>query len=195
MHTRVEEQDPEAAWRSDSTSAGLQTQRLSPPTVGGDAGRPVSSRNNLIGLALIVLGLLLPIGRLLPDPGALTAGMILFTIASLFLFVAFWRRIYAMLIPGSLLVGLSFGVPLADLTSGISVLWGLAAGFLGILFLGQMLFNRRSRWPVIPAIPLFLVGVIVAIAQLPTFLAGSLMVFPLLLIGAGLFLGARRTSF
>ena len=47
----------------------------------------------------------------------------------------------------------------------------------------------RSNWPVFVAVPLFAVGVLVAVANLPALFAGSLIWLPLLLIGAGLYLG------
>jgi hypothetical protein len=54
------------------------------------------------------------------------------------------------------------------------------------------LFNQRSNWPIYPAIPLFAVGTIVAIANAPAIFAGGLIWLPLLLIGAGLYLGWGR---
>ncbi len=81
------------------------------------------------------------------------------------------------------------GVTFADVTDGASVLWGLALGFLAILFLGRALFNQRSNWPIYPAVPLFAVGVIVLIANLPSLFAGGLVWLPLLLVGTGLYLG------
>ena len=122
------------------------------------------------------------------------AGMILLTISSPFLFFAFWRRIYPLLIPGAILAGLSVGVPLAEMTNGISIVWGLALGFMAIYFLGRELFNVRTPWAVFPAVPLFGVGMIIAIASLPTFISSSLMWLPLLLIGAGLYLGWGRKT-
>jgi hypothetical protein len=50
----------------------------------------------------------------------------------------------------------------------------------------------RSSWPIYPAIPLFCVGVIIAISNAPTFFAAGLIWLPLALIGAGLFLGWGR---
>lgn len=131
---------------------------------------------------------------MIPGSGEITGGLVLLTIASCFLFFAFWQRIYGLLIPGSILAGLSIGVSLATLTNGVSVLWGLALGFLSILVVGRALFNVQSPWPAIPAVILFGVGVIVAFASLPTFFGLSLVWLPLLLIGAGLFLGWGRRA-
>ena len=180
----------------DAGSSGLQTQRLSLPAEGGTATVPRrGNRNNAMAIALIILGVLMSLTRFLPDAGAITGGMVLLTIASGFLFFAFWRRIYGLLIPGAILSGLGMGVPFAELTNGVSVLWGLALGFVAIMVVGRALFNMRSPWPMFPAVPLFCVGAIVAIASLPTFFAGGMIWFPLLLIAAGLYLGwGRRTA-
>ena len=184
----VEDEEP--------ASSGIETRRLSLPAQGGVVPAPYrGNRNNTIAIALIILGVLMSFGRLLPDAGALTGGMVLLTIAAGFLFFAFWRRIYGLLIPGSILAGLSVGVPFASLTNGVSVLWGLALGFVAILVVGRAWFNVSSPWPMFPAIPLFCIGVIVAVASLPAFLGAGLFWLPLLLIGAGLYLGwGRRTA-
>lgn len=187
------EQDTERARQADRSSAGLQTQQLTPPYAG--AAAPVAhSNNNVLALALIGIGTLLFLGRLAPFHIEYEGGMVLLTIASCFLFFAFWKRIYGLLIPGSILAGLSVGVALADMTDGVSVLWGLSLGFTGILFLGRALFGARSSWPAIPAVILFAVGTIVAAANLPGIFVGSLVWLPLLLVGAGLYLGWGRRS-
>ena len=176
------------------SSAGMPTQHLAPPPVGALSHAPSRSNNQLVGIALIAVGFLITLGRLLPDPGAITAGMILLTISSPFFFIAFWRRLYPFVIPACILAGLSLGVPLADITNGISVLWGLSLGFLAIFVLGRTLFNVHVPWPLFPAIPLFVIGVIGAIASLPTFLGLGMVWFPILLIAAGLYLGSRRSG-
>jgi hypothetical protein len=89
------------------TSSGLQTRRLSLPDQSGAAPVPHQAKhNNSVAIALIILGVLMALGRLVPDAGAITGGMVLLTIASGFLFFAFWRRIYGLLIPGAILSGL-----------------------------------------------------------------------------------------
>ena len=91
--------------------------------------------------------------------------------------------------------GRSAGVTFADVTDGVSVLWGLALGFVSIFFLGRALFSKDHAWPIIPAVILFAIGTIVAAANLPGLFAGSLVWMPLLLVGAGLYLGwGRRTG-
>ncbi|HMO59472.1 MAG TPA: hypothetical protein PKC19_19125, partial [Roseiflexaceae bacterium] len=119
----------------------------------------------------------------------LTGGIVLLTIASCFYFFSFWQRIYGLLIPASILAGLSVGVTFASITGGASVLWGLALGFMTVILLGRALFGVRNNWPIFPAVALFAVGVIVIASQLTGLLAGSVLIFPLLLIVLGLVLG------
>jgi hypothetical protein len=192
MGSNYTEQDTEQARQAERSSAGLQTQQLPNTAVPSVAPAGASGRNNIAALAMIATGVLLLLGRVFPDRGALTGGMVLLTIASCFLFFSFWKRIYGLMIPGAILAGLSIGVTFADVTSGISVLWGLALGFVSIMFLGRALFNVRSDWAIYPAVPMFAVGVIIAVARLPTLFAGGLIWLPLLLIGAGLYLGWGR---
>ena len=195
MPIEYSEQDTERARQAERSSAGVPTQDLGPAPVAGPIlapARGVGDRNNLLALALIAGGALMLFGYLPDNRLEIEGGLILLTIASCFLFFSFWKRIYGLLIPGSILAGLSVGVTFADLTDGVSVLWGLALGFMVILFLGRALFNQRSNWPVYPAVPLFAVGVIVAIANLPWLFAAGVMWLPLLLIGAGLYLGWGR---
>jgi hypothetical protein len=205
MEQNYSDKDTERV-RMQQSSAGLPTQQLGelppgsyepqssmqlPPQYAGAAAvRP--SRNNMGAIALIGVGLFLLLGQMLQGQLEIEGGMVLFTIASCFLFFAFWKRIYGLLIPGSILAGLSVGVTFADLTNGVSVLWGLALGFLSILVVGRSLFGVRSNWPIFPAIPLFAIGVIVAVASLPGFLGLGMIWLPLGLIGAGLFLGWKR---
>ena len=187
------EQDTERARQAERSSAGQPTREFGGPPPAGLARR-AGGTNNLAALALIAVGVLMVLGRVVPDRGEFTGGMVLLTIASCFLFFAFWRRIYGLLIPGCILAGLSAGVTFVSVTSGVSVLWGLALGFVALLFLGRVLFNVRSNWPIYPAVPLFAVGVIVAVSKLPWLFAGGLVWLPLLLIGAGLYLGWARST-
>lgn len=192
MRTDYSEQDTERARQMEGTSAGQPTRQLA--SLVGSPARRTAGHDSLAALALVAVGALMLLARIVPGRIEFEGGMVLLTIASCFLFFAFWRRVYGLLIPGCILAGLSVGVTFADLTGGVSVLWGLALGFLAILFLGRSLFNIRGVWPIYPAVPLFAVGVIVAAANLPFFFAGGLIWLPLLLIGAGLYLGwGRRT--
>jgi hypothetical protein len=207
------DRDPEAPWRNAESSAGTQTQYFSGAP--GALTPAARRRNNLIAFALLGVGILMLIARLTPwrgrprmmetAPGMgsldllpsvpaidVVPGMILFTIASVFLFFAFWRRMYPLIIPGFILTGLSVGVTLVDLTGGVSVLWGLALGFLAIYLVGRALWRMDAPWPLIPGSILFAVGIIVAMTQLGPFFAASLAWLPLVLIGAGIYLGWMR---
>lgn len=194
MHTDYNEQDTERARLAEQSSAGVSTQRLGELTTQGGTWAPAQNQGRtLLGLALVVVGVLALLGRL---GGAIdiVPGVVLLSIASGLLFFAFWRRIYGLLIPGCILAGLSIGVPLADVSSGVSVVWGLALGFLSILMIGRAWFGVQASWPIFPAVPLFLVGVIMAAANLPGMLVGGVAWLPLLLVALGLYLGWGRRS-
>jgi hypothetical protein len=187
--------------RIEESSAGVQTRRLPTPDAplypSPIPPAPLARRNNnnIIAITLIVVGLFAWLGRIGLDPGAMTAGLILLTISSCFLFFAFWKRFYALIIPGCVLAGLSFGIPLAELSYGVSIMWGLSMAFAAIFFLGRTMFNVQMPWPVIPAVVLFGIGMIIAFANLPAFMGAGFVWLPLLLIGAGLYLGfIRRTA-
>jgi hypothetical protein len=192
MSLHYSEQDTERA-REAERAAGLA------PNPSGATMYPAptqaSSRNNPLALGMIAIGVLMLVARMSQLQVDFEAGMVLFTIASCFLFFSFWKRIYGLLIPGCILAGLSVGVTFVDITDGVSVLWGLALGFLSIKFVGQALFGTRGSWPAIPAVILFAVGILVAATNLPGLFAGGLVWLPLLLIGLGLYLGwGRRIS-
>ena len=192
MGSNYTEQDTERARQADRSSAGLTTQQL--PNMPAANAAPAAGRNNIAALALIAIGVIMLLGRIAPLRFEFEGGMVLLTIASCFLFFSFWKRIYGLMIPGAILAGLSVGVTFADVTDGVSVLWGLALGFLSIFFLGRALFKQSSAWPVIPAVILFAVGTIVAAANLPGLFVGGLVWMPLLLVGAGLYLGWGRRN-
>ena len=192
MSSHYTEQDTERVRQTEHSSAGISTQQLAYPPAASAA--PAAGRNNIAALALIVIGVVMLLGRIAPLQLEFEGGMILLTIASCFLFFSFWKRIYGLMLPGAILAGLSVGVTFADVTDGVSVLWGLALGFLSIFFLGRALFNQTSPWPVIPAVILFAVGTIVAATNLPGLFVGGLVWLPLLLVGAGLYLGWGRRN-
>lgn len=195
--THYTDQDTERARQAERSSVGTPTQNLGPlpANLAPAPARAAGGGNNLAALALIAIGALILLSYLPDSRLEITGGMVLLTIASCFLFFAFWKRIYGLLIPGCILAGLSVGVTFADLTEGVSVLWGLALGFMALPFLSRTLFKIDSNWAVYPAVPLFAVGIIVAVANLPGVLAMGMIWLPLLLIGAGLYLGwGRRNS-
>ncbi|MEM8530096.1 MAG: hypothetical protein AAGF95_04590 [Chloroflexota bacterium] len=199
MRTYTEE-DTERVRQLEGSSAGLDTQRLTSvssgrtPTQAATHQVPAGKGTNVLALALIIAGVVGLLIQFVSGNLLLVPGFILLTIGSCFLFFAFWQRVYGLLIPGSILAGLSLGVTFAEVTSGVSVLWGLALGFLSILYVGRAWFQVDSPWPMFPAIPLFGAGLIVAIASLPSIFFGGLMWLPLLLIGAGLYLGWQRRA-
>ncbi len=200
MQTEYTEQDSARVRQAERSSAGLPTQQLqlppdmsySPTPAGQGSLALPDQRKHPLAVALIGLGIVLLFARGATLPLDLSGGMVLLTIASCFFFFGLWKRSYGLIIPACILSGLSVGVTFADLTDGVSVLWGLALGFLGIFALGRSLFGKRSQWPIYPAVPLFAVGVLVAIANLPALLGAGMIWGPLLLIGAGLYLGWFR---
>lgn len=201
MHTEYSDQDTAGVRQAEGSSAGQQTQQLSNPSPYTPLGTPAptasapSNNNNIAALALIAVGVVMLLGRFMPGAGELTGGMILLTIASCFFFFGLWKHIYGLIIPASILGGLSVGVTFASVSNGVSIMWGLALGFLSIFLLGNAMFNKRSQWPIYPAVVLFAVGVIIAIANLPSLFLGMFIWLPLLLIVLGLYLGWRRTAY
>lgn len=195
MSEHYSEHDTERARMAERSSAGMETQQLSLPSDMGvavhDAPAP-RSRPAVVGLVLLVVGALLLLGRMATLELEVTGGMVLLIIASVFYFFGFWRHIYGLIIPASILAGLSIGVTFAEITAGVSVLWGLTLGFLAIYGLGAALFGQRSPWPTIPATILFAVGLIVAVTNLPAFFGAALIWVPLLLIAVGIYLGWMR---
>jgi uncharacterized membrane protein len=197
MQTDYNEQDTERARQAERSSAGVQTQQLKIPDgasyapAGQISAAPVR-RVSSMAIGMIGLGVLLLLARGFTVPLELTGGMVLLTVASCFFFFGLWKRIYGLIIPACILSGLSVGVTFADLTDGVSIMWGLSLGFLGIFAIGRSLFGMRTQWPIYPAVPLFAVGLIIAASNLPGLLGAGMIWGPLLLIGAGLYLGWFR---
>ncbi|WP_129676820.1 hypothetical protein [Candidatus Chloroploca sp. Khr17] len=190
--TNYTEQDTERQRLAEHSSAGMPTQSLGQAINAKDLTTRWRDRLDPRGLLLIVLGLAWLLISFVAIPEDMTGGFVLLLIGSIFYFFGFWRHIYGLIIPASILAGLSIGVTFASLTDGVSVLWGLALGFLAIYGIGQAVFAKESQWPVIPAVILFAVGLIVAVSNLPTFFSTALLWIPLLVIGAGLYLGSKH---
>ncbi|NTW02638.1 MAG: hypothetical protein HGA19_15390, partial [Oscillochloris sp.] len=172
MQTNYTEQDTERARQVEQSSAGKQTQQLRIPdsasyVPAGQVGTYPVQRNSPLAMILIGLGVVLLLARGVTLPLEITGGLVLLTISSCFFFFGLWKHIYGLIIPACILAGLSIGITFADLTDGVSVLWGLALGFLGIFTVGRALFGVRSQWPIFPAVTLFAVGVLVAVGNLP----------------------------
>ena len=164
------------------------------PAVAAPAVAAPAGTRPWYGPALVVTGMLMLLTQLGSSRIDLEGGMIMLTISSFFMFFAFWKRIYGLFIPGSILAGLSLGITFADVSDGVSVVWGLALGFLMIFLGGNVLYNQRSQWPLYPAAILFMVGCLVAVTAMPSFLVGGMIWLPLLLMGLGLYLGWGRRS-
>lgn len=195
MNTGYTEQDTEQARQFERSSAGQPTQNLTHPSASANmTAAGGQRRNNLVALSILAIGVLALLGRFTAVGDEAVASMVLLSIGACFLFFAFWKRIYALTIPGCILAGLSIGAAFVDLTNGASIMLGLAMGFMAILIIGRSLFAIRSNWPVYPAIPLFAVGVGVAASSLPSIFTGGLVWLPLLLIGLGLYLGWGRKA-
>lgn len=199
MQTDYTDQDTERARAAEQSSAGLPTTSLAglpnPPLSAPVAGTSLTKRNNPIGLALVGLGFLMLLSRFFNLPQLeLEGGFILLTIASCFLFFAFWKRLYGLFIPGAILTGVSLGVTFVDITNGVSMMWGLALAFMSIRTFGRSLFGVNSDWAIFPAVPLFGVGCIIALTSLGPVFGFGVLWLPLLLIAAGLYLGFVRKT-
>lgn len=203
MQTEYTDDQTARAREFERSSAGHQTQPLIPlptPQPHANAGpRMLGVVLLLLGIVMLPIALWMQVSGLgsfdLPNADEFRASLILLTIGSCFLFFAFWRRFYPFFIPGCILAGLSLGITFADFSNGVSVLWGLSAGFLSLFLLSRSLFfHQRSWnwWPIIPSAVLFGVGTIVAIATLPSFFLLGAMLLPVLLIVAGIALGTKR---
>lgn len=187
--------DTEQVRANERSSSGMPTQHLNgslnqPNLPVQPATRALDQRTVIAGI-LIIFGILtlggnLPILQLETVPG-----MILLTIASGFLFFALSQRIYGLSIPGFILAGLAFGITFVNLLGAPSVLMGLAMGFATIYIFGRFFYNINNPWPLIPSSILALVSLIVLATSVP-FLSMPLMAIPMLLIGAGLFLGMKK---
>jgi hypothetical protein len=199
MAQQYTEQDTERARVAEHSSAGLHTQQL-------QAQPYRNERNTQIAWVLLILGAFMLFARLsggladgigsvfLPLHLNIEGGVFFSIIASVFLFFAFWKRIYGLLIPGSILGGFALGVTFADFLGGAPFFWGLSMGFFGLLCIGQLLFQVRHIWPAIPGVILLALGTLVAATQLPAILGSFALIVPALLIAAGLYLGwARKT--
>lgn len=110
------------------------------------------------GTLLILLGLvLLQVTR--ADVGA---EAIVLGIGTLFLVWYAFTNLYGLLVPGCIMTGLGMGLIADELgyRVGIPVLLGLGGGFLAVFIVDWLVGNRRRGgwWPVIPAIPVLIVG-------------------------------------
>ena len=144
------------------------------------------SRSNIaIGVLLIVLGLILFGGQLLPGVfGSVT----LLVIGIAFVAAYFYTRVYGMLIPGGILVGLGVGdllsvlsgiVPLLKVDLGAA---GLGFGFILIYLIDRTVRGQTHWWPLVPGGILLVIGLLQGLWDLQR------IVLPLAIVGVGIYL-------
>jgi hypothetical protein len=138
----------------------------------------------LAGAVLVVLGLGL---FALQIVGGLGDAVVLFLIGGVFVFFYFARRIYGLLIPGCILLGLGLGrvgevggFGRYDLEPV-----GLGVGFLSIYLIDSIYRGRTHWWPLIPGLILTLGGIARLSGDAQRLVAVG---WPILLILAGLVL-------
>ncbi|KAB8144656.1 hypothetical protein F8S13_07240 [Chloroflexia bacterium SDU3-3] len=120
-------------------------------------------------------------------------GSIFFSmVSSCFLFFGLWKRIYGLIIPGSIIGGFALAVTFAQLLGGAGFFFGMSVGFFALMFLGQMLFQQRSSWPAIPGTILLLFSMFIASMQMPMLMGGMTLLIPVAIVAAGFYLGFGR---
>ena len=136
----------------------------------------------LAGAVLVVLGLGL---FALQIVGGLGDAVVLFLIGGVFVFFYFARRIYGLLIPGCILLGLGLGRvgEVGGFASGDVEPVGLGVGFLSIYLIDSIYRGRTHWWPLIPGLILTLGGIARLSADAQRLVAVG---WPILLILAGL---------
>ena len=144
------------------------------------------SRSNIaIGVLLIVLGLILFGGQLLPGVfGSVT----LLVIGIAFVAAYFYTRAYGLLIPGGILVGLGVGDLLSSLSGLVPLLKvdlgaaGLGLGFVLIYLIDRAVRGKTHWWPLVPGGILLVIGLLQGLWDLQR------IVLPLAIVGVGLWL-------
>lgn len=132
------------------------------------------------GFILIALGVAFLAVQFLED---VSGSIVLIALGVAFLIAHVVYRLYGLLVPGGILLGLGGGVLAEDLgAAGEPVLIGLGAGFVAIWLVDQAFTHKGPRaaswWPLIP-------GAIILLVGLGSYFGGVEDFFPLLL-GAGL---------
>src|SRR5881296_2117471 len=139
--------EPAGGRRSWSSSAALLPLNGRPGPPGGPILGPMmepGGNRALAGAVLIVLGLGL---FALQIVGGLSDAVVLFLVGGVFVFFYFARRVYGLLIPGCILLGLGLGRvgEVAGFARGEVEGIGLGVGFLAI-YLIDTIYRRRSHW-------------------------------------------------
>ena len=124
---------------------------------------PTENRGRVIaGAILILLGVTFFVMNFL---GGLGAAALIFALGAVFLAAYFVTRIYGLLIPGCILLGIGLGLigqggfsfAFGSLTGGLGAL-GLGVGFIAIFVIDWLYTNRVRWWPLIPGGILIVVG-------------------------------------
>ncbi len=144
-------------------------------------------------------------GRLIAGAGLVIAGIglfaleavdgagdaaVLLAIGAVFMALYFMRRLYGLLVAGSIILGVGLGQlleRLSDLSGDVNVI-GIGTGFVGIYLIDRLTHDSAHWWPLIPGGILLVIG-ISSVAG-----ASADLVFPALLVVAGvaLVVGAGR---
>jgi hypothetical protein len=148
----------------------------------------------LAGAVLIVLGLGLFALQLV---GGLGDAVVLFLIGGVFVFFYFARRIYGLLIPGCILLGLGLGRAgeAGGFARGELETVGLGVGFLSIYLIDSIYRGRTHWWPLVPGLILTLGGIARLSADAQRLIAVGWPILRLLaglvLLAGGLGIGRR----
>jgi hypothetical protein len=136
----------------------------------------------LAGAVLVVLGLGLFAIQLV---GGLGDALVLFLIGGIFVFFYFARRVYGLLIPGGILLGLGAGRvgEAGGFARGEVETIGLGVGFLSIYLIDSIYRGRTHWWPLVPGLLLTVAGIGRLSADAQRLIAVG---WPILLILAGL---------
>ncbi len=165
---------------TESQSSHGDSHNSSSQSVNLEQGKKASSKQGLLGLALVGIGLLAVLTNIGDESGFLWTGMI-----SAMMFFAYYRtKAYGFLIPACILAGVTAGIifELLSPVEGVFLL-GLGGGFIAI----DRIQQEKSRWPLYPGIVLLAIGTVVTIQTL-----FNNMLFAIMLIVVGTFLLLRN---
>jgi hypothetical protein len=135
------------------------------------------------GIILMLLGLGLFGVQFIKGLGA---EVILFVLGGMFIIGYLYTRIYALLIPGCILVGIGLGTlggeTIFDVSGNFTTL-GLGVGFVAIYVI-DLIYRRNSHWwPLVPGLILIFTGLVTINANLQRLLSRG---WPLVLVFLGL---------
>jgi len=120
---------------------------------------PVEERDPRIitGAVLIAIGLLLFVLQFVTGP---TVSLLFLVGGAAFVAVYFSRKVYRLLVPGCILIGIGIGhlgeqssMPLQNMSSV-----GLGIGFIGIYVIDKIYRGKTAWWPLIPGGILLVTG-------------------------------------